>query len=309
MSELAQLEKIDIRKKWENEPQHFTPWLAHKGLTILAETLGLNLQIIDTEVQIGRRFWADVHARNTADDTDVVIENQFGESDHKHLGQILTYAAGITPKTIIWIAETFTEEHRDALDYLNKITKKRIRFFGVTIALYRIGESDPAPQFQVICKPRYWTKETQKTTNDTKQLQLRYWTRFYQYAKEKNSLLNLRNPIAENYLQCSRRDKVDIHAYHNLNRHEIGVALYLKGDTERLDLLNEQREEIEKKIGELLYWDNPTQIYLSKNESDPRDESQWEKQHQWILEKLELFDRVFRPIFHKLNASENAPTP
>ena len=235
MSELAQLEKIDIRKKWENEPQHFTPWLAHKGLTILAETLGLNLQIIDTEVQIGRRFWADVHARNTADDTDVVIENQFGESDHKHLGQILTYAAGITPKTIIWIAETFTEEHRDALDYLNKITKKRIRFFGVTIALYRIGESDPAPQFQVICKPRYWTKETQKTTNDTKQLQLRYWTRFYQYAKEKNSLLNLRNPIAENYLQCSRRDKVDIHAYHNLNRHEIGVALYLKGDTERLD--------------------------------------------------------------------------
>jgi hypothetical protein len=119
----------------------------------------------------------------------------------------------------------------------------------------------------------------------------------------------LRNPIAENYLQCRRRDKVDIHAYHNLNRHEIGVALYLKGDTERLDLLNEQREEIEEKIGESLYWDNPTQIYLSKNESDPRDESQWEKQHQWILEKLELFDRVFRPIFHKLNASENAPTP
>ena len=79
MDELAQLEKIDIRKKWENEPQHFTPWLAYEeGLIMLAETLGLNLQIVDTEVEIGNRFFADVHARNTADDTDVVIENQFG---------------------------------------------------------------------------------------------------------------------------------------------------------------------------------------------------------------------------------------
>ena len=103
---------------------------------------------------------------------------------------------------------------------------------------------------------------------------------------------------------CEQRDKVEIGAYHNINRKEIGVSLYIEG--ERLNLLKEMREEIEQEIGESLYWDNPRQIYLDKNESDPRDENRWEKQHQWLLEKLELFDSVFRPILHSLNSTETA---
>ena len=42
-----------------------------------------------------------------------------------------------------------------------------------------------------------------------------------------------------------QRDKVEIGAYHNINRKEIGVSLYISG--ERLDLLKERRGEIEKK--------------------------------------------------------------
>jgi hypothetical protein len=127
MNKLAQLEKVEITNEWKKEAQHFTPWIADEGLPMLAETLGLKLEFISMESPVGR-FRADIHVRNTADDTDVVIENQFGESDHKHLGQILTYAGGITPKTVIWIAETFREEHIDALDYLNKITKNAFVF-------------------------------------------------------------------------------------------------------------------------------------------------------------------------------------
>ena len=306
MSKLARLEKVEITDGWKNEAHKFTPWLADEGLPMLAETLGLNLQIVDTEVRVGS-FWADVHARNTADDTDVVIENQFGKSDHKHLGQVLTYAAGITPKTIIWIAETFTQEHIDALNYLNKITKKSFRFFGVTITLYRIKNSDIAPLFQIACKPKKWTHENQRVENETKQLQMKYWTALSNLAVRENSPIRFRKPYGKNFIDCEQRDKVKIGAYHNFKRHEIGVYLYLKGETERHDLLNERREEIEQKIGESLYWNNPTQIYLDKNESDPRDECQWENQHQWLLEKLELFDQVFRPMLHKLNASENAP--
>ena len=257
------------------------------------------------EVQVSQlgRFRADIQARNTFDGTDVVIENQFGKSDHRHLGQILTYAGGIAPKTVIWIAENFTEEHIDALDYLNKITKKRFRFFGVTITLYQIGNSDTAPQFQIVCKPKHWTTEIQRVENETKQLQMKYWTALSDLAVKNNSPIRFRKPYGKNFIRCEQRDKVEIGAYHNINRKEIGVSLYIEG--ERLNLLKEQREALESELGEDIAWDHPSQIYLSQNEADPKDEKQWEKQHQWLLEKLELFDKVFRPILDKLNTSEN----
>ena len=307
MPKISNLERIDITELFGNEAKHFTPWLANEGLPKLAETLGLPLQGGDTEVTVGR-YRADIVARNTVDETEVIIENQFGESNHKHLGQILTYTAGIKPRTVVWVSESFTDEHIDAIDYLNKITKKRFSFFGVTVAFYRICGSPAAGQFQVICKPRNWTKETQRVTNDRKVLQLRYWTKFYDYAKDKNTSLKLRNPIADNYLLCSRRDRVDIYAYHKLPNKEIGVALHLRGDTELREMLHEIREEIEQEILEALYWDNPKQIYLDKRESDPRDETLWDEQHEWLLDKLELFDKVFRPIIRSLNTTENADT-
>ena len=131
MPKFAKLERVEITDELTNEPQHFTPWLAKDGLEILAETLGLKLEFVDMEVRVGQlsRFRADIQARNTFDETDVVIENQFGKSDHRHLGQILTYAGGIAPKTVIWIAEKFTEEHIDALGLSQQNYKKTLSFF------------------------------------------------------------------------------------------------------------------------------------------------------------------------------------
>ena len=63
----------------------------------------------------------------------MLIENQLERTDHKRLGQLLTYAAGLNAVTIVWIANRFTDEHRAAIDWLNDITSGEFHFFGLEI--------------------------------------------------------------------------------------------------------------------------------------------------------------------------------
>jgi len=68
-------------------------------------------------------------------------------TDHIHLGQLLTSAAGLNTVTIIWIAKHFADEHRAALDWLNEITGDEISFFGLekfrTVFGSKIKSIDP----------------------------------------------------------------------------------------------------------------------------------------------------------------------
>ena len=116
MLELGRLERVDLRDAWKNEATDFTPWLAEPGnLKLLGETLGLTLELQSLEVTVGP-YRADIVCR-ADDNTLVVIENQLAKTDHSHLGQIITYAAGLDAVTLVWIASAFTEEHRAAVQW------------------------------------------------------------------------------------------------------------------------------------------------------------------------------------------------
>jgi hypothetical protein len=90
----------------------------------------------------------------------LIVENQLGESDHGHLGQLLTYAAGTAASTIIWITTRFRDEHRQALTWLNEHSDRDTHFFGVELEVVRIGDSAPAPLFKVVALPNDWQKRT-----------------------------------------------------------------------------------------------------------------------------------------------------
>lgn len=151
---LSKVSKVDLRSCWQNEANDFTPWLAsEENIALLADALGMNeLEVKAQEEHVGP-FRADILCIDPGTDKYVLIENQLEKTDHSHLGQILTYAAGLEAVTIIWIAERFTEEHRAAIDWLNSITDKEFNFFGVEIELIKIGDSPAAPIFNVIAKP------------------------------------------------------------------------------------------------------------------------------------------------------------
>jgi hypothetical protein len=128
---LARLQPVDLRKVWQTEAGCFTPWLASgENISLLGGAIGLELEVEAQEKDVGP-FRADILCKDTANDHWVLIENQLDKTDHTHLGQLLTYAAGLQVVTIVWIAQQFTEEHRAARDWLNENTYERFNFFGL----------------------------------------------------------------------------------------------------------------------------------------------------------------------------------
>ena len=177
---LGKLEKVQIRSVWKKEDAHFTPWLgSEENIALLSETIGVELEVTSIEQRVGI-FRADIICKDVDNDKIVLIENQFEYTDHKHLGQLLTYASGTQAVTMIWIAEHFTEEHRSVLDWLNRITDESTDFFGIEVELYRIGNSEPAPKFNIVSKPNEWSRNLRRAARnvemtETREIQLEYW--------------------------------------------------------------------------------------------------------------------------------------
>jgi hypothetical protein len=198
--------QVALRDAWPSESGNFTPWLAQPGnLKLLAEALDLGeLQDQQTEVRVGT-FKIDILAVDADDDT-VLVENQLEQTDHSHLGQLLTYLAGQEGKsTIVWIAEHFREEHRAAIDWLNANTTEDYAFFGVELELWRIGGSSPAPRFNVVAKPNQWTKNVRDVTREPSdpelaqrhQIRLAFWQSFAEFLKAKNAPFRISRPTKD----------------------------------------------------------------------------------------------------------------
>jgi hypothetical protein len=189
---LGRLERVDVRDVWQKESEDFTPWLAsEENIALLGDAIGLELEVEAQEKDVGP-FRADILCKDTATGNWVLVENQLERTDQGHLGQLLTYAAGLQAVTIVWVAERFTDEHRAALGWLNEITDDRFNFFGLEIELWRIGTSPVAPKFNVVCKPNDWSKTVAagaaqvqiESLTDTKKLQLEFWTAFRSHVEE-----------------------------------------------------------------------------------------------------------------------------
>ena len=317
MAKLERLIKVPLRDFWEGEASDFTPWLAdEENIELLGETIGIELEVEAQERSVGP-FRADILCKDTVTDSWVLIENQLERTNHTHLGQLLTYAAGLDAVTVVWIAERFTEEHRAALDWLNEITDEGFSFFGLEIELWRIGNSPMAPKFNMVSHPNDWTKTVAKISptkelTSTNQLYLEYWTALRDCLEERNGVIRPVKPLPQSWLSFAvGRSGFHLTAIARARGKSICVRLVLNDQDadSYFYLLEKNKVDIEKEICIELEWkENPGRkekhIIHSLYETDPEDRQDWDRQHQWLCEQLEIFHRVFSSRIKALNAND-----
>ena len=183
MLDFGTLKTTYLRSTWKHEDDDFTPWLS-ENLTLLSKVLNMNLDFVGKHIKVGR-YECDLLCQDISDNSFVVIENQLEEFDHDHLGKALVYTAGLSARTVIWIAEDFTNEHRRTLDWLNENTHDCFQFFGVKLEVIQIDDSLCTPKFNIIVKPNNWMPTTIISDD--------YWDNFKHYLEQHGSSLDMLN--------------------------------------------------------------------------------------------------------------------
>lgn len=308
---LGKIEKVELRDIWESEDKDFTPWLAEEeNISTLGDAIGIELEVESQEKNVGP-FRADILARDIAANHYVLIENQLEITDHKHFGQIMTYAAGLDAFSIIWIAKQFTEEHRAAIDWLNRITEEGINFFGIEIEVLKIGDSLAAPQFKVVAKPNDWTRSVKKAANDsnlsdTKIKQRDYWTALKDYVADNGNPFKMQKPLPQHWTNVAL-GKSGLYLSLSVNSQKKQVTISFEINTDNavdnkkyFDQLKEKFEVSSKsEISDNLEWlrlDEKKVSLVSLSEKfDFLDSSTHSDQFAWFLEYVNKFSKFFRP--------------
>ena len=290
--ELGNLEQVDLRQAWPHEARSFTPWLS-ENIEMLSSVIGIPLEIEGQEVAV-EQFSADILARNPRDDSRVLIENQLEQSDHGHIGQIMTYLAGLDVNTVIWIAAGFREPHLSAIRWLNDHTIEPFAFFAIKLSIVRIADSPMAPVFEVVVKPNTWERQLQSIAKETQsssgvgEVRKKFWTYYLEKYPEEgqygpaNGSSNRWRPVIESELVVS--------SYSSKG----SVGLFVRGHrgVDQKEVWNQIEpftEELIRKTGGAITSDGSFHDFWP---IDTSNESNWDEMADWLYQKSRTYENA-----------------
>lgn len=293
--ELSQITEIsDLRTAWPNEATDFTPWLAkEENINMLGDTIGIDITVEETESAVGS-FSTDIFGTETDTGRKIIIENQLEDTNHDHLGKIITYAAGKNASYIIWIVKHAREEHKAAIEWLNAHTDDDIGFFLCEIKLYKIDNSNPAPKFVMVEGPNDWSKVT-KVARDgmtqNEQDRLAYWTALNDYAWQDDNFAKTfkkHKPSGNHWYTLSIGTSKANMSFLRLKNHKaVAVEFYIGDDKEFYDSLFENKNEIETAAGLKFNWqrlDNKKACRITiEKKFHIEDEADWSNEFNWLM--------------------------
>jgi hypothetical protein len=220
----------------------------------------MTLELVETESKVGP-FRADLLCRDSNTETYVLVENQLEQTDHLHLGQLMTYAAGLDAVRIIWIAHKFNEEHRAALDWLNRITDEGFNFFGIEVELWKIGDSAPAPRFNIVAKPNNWSKiargQIKAETSERAAMFREIWSDVLEYLGNNFPDLDIPNTSGLHWIRFQVPNTRCVLSYSPKSK-KMSLYLLFRADSPSgwFEFINSGAAKFEKEMNQTFEWDD-----------------------------------------------------
>ncbi len=295
--EFGELKDVDLRTAWADEAGDFTPWLAD-NLERLSRVIGVPLEAEGKEVPV-EGFKADILARNPMDGSRVLIENQLEGTDHKHLGQILTYLAGLEAEIVVWVAREFHGAHLSAVRWLNEHTTDPFAFFAVRVRAVRIGDdatSTVAPLFEVLERPSGWERrvrasvEGASTLSESGQFRREFWQHYVGRYPDDGVRIgyagsNVWHPIIDTSILLSQY----VAAF--------GVGVYLRSgwnesNEQAFPRIESYAEALKEELGVELGTVSDGWWSLKTLRINSKDRANWPQMVDWLHENLVAYRRV-----------------
>lgn len=298
---LGKINFYPLKKQWSHETT-FSDWLAEDGLAMIGDAIGLELCDAKREVSVGD-YSADILAREDGGDRVIVIENQYNTANHDHLGKLVTYAAGLGAKVVVWVVEDVRGEAISAIKWLNEISRDEISFFLIQAKLLQVDSSALAPQFVVIEKPDEWSRQAHSRVgelNDRQKTRLEFWTELAVYLKDDASFrksFNLRKPSADHWMNFSCGSSAYHIAMTIKDKDCLGVEIYIPNDKEQYAKFADSRETIERMLGFKMDWQplpdkKASRIYYN-TKLNWFDSSHRAECFVWLSERAVALKKVF----------------
>lgn len=305
-------EPVDFTDGWRDELD-FDNWpVQGGGLEALGAAVGIAIDAESASQQesVGR-FAADI-VTTDIDGNIVIIENQRDQTNHDHLGKILTYAGGLTASTpechLIWVSEKVRDEHRAAIDWLNSRTDENTNFFAVEIHLFRI-EDKLMPSLELVCQPNNWSRVGKKFAasefSSSEQNLLNYWSRLLEtFTNRGIKAYQNKNTSSDNWLDAGAGVSLCPWRLTRSSK-KLRVALVL-GTADRdtneflFSHIQDSQMQIENSFGESLNWQSSSkqksrQIYVEKSIEDGLDIERWDEFIDWMAVHFEKLEKSLKP--------------
>jgi len=312
IEKLSKIKEVDIKKVFDSELS-FTHWLKN-NIDQLSDIVGIEIENIEKGQGVGD-FISDLIASEVNSENKIIIENQLKQTDHDHLGKIITYASGIGAKYIIWISKKIREEHQKALEWLNENNSNNLSFFGIELEVIQIDNSKPAINFKLIIEPNAWGREIKQTSEQIDERHKKYllfYTRLvaeYEKIKPEWSHLTPR-PDSWTGFGAGKSGFNFNWAFRGNNRFDMELFIDT-GDQEEIKSyfseLKKYQKAINRRIPKLSWEELPERrasrialYYQMDTSARNMDNKQIDKLIVWAIQKMDLFKKVFPEYIRKL---------
>jgi hypothetical protein len=260
----------------------------------------MDLELIEQEASVGD-FSLDILAKDLGTSRTVIVENQLTQTDHDHLGKLITYAAGFDASIVIWVSDSIREEHRQAMDWLNQRTDSETSFFGVVVEVIKIDDSKPAFNFKLVASPNEWQKnkkrQTQRTSVSTKgEKYQNYFQNLIDDLRDIHRFTSAKAGQPQNWYSFSSGVSGITYGANFSQGGKARAELYIDlGDHEKnkyvFDQLFNMKGEIEDSLGQEISWERldnkrASRLALYIDGSIEESDSELEKVKNWHIEQL-----------------------